>query len=765
MYRYNWEIFRLEKTGNELREQGQKYLSPIHSFVMNHTGSRTYNYDYTPSQPGVYSMILEASDRANNSIYVRRFVIFDPTSEITTTSTPLKALSGNVNADYKWQTWTQGGTNDITFSWEGHFINKLHKDGGFLGSINDYPPQLNDMNVPPGNIFKKTIDKLLTDPSSERHQTAFPNVNGITSFEVAKTTKGGIPTFIQKALQQTHTFPGGSITDGTFVELWTKARDIMGNTKTSKLLLGFDRTPPVLHNTTIRRNIGVGFTYTSTLSFKAYDRHSGVKQIDFRIIEKATGIESKSGNIPAATSQIGNLTIFKGIGTYQGINNLTVTSKENTVTLKWQFVDSCYQRRSLLLKYWGPDGNENGKRVAKDATEFDISNLQPSTTYNASLLIKYDGVNSDEKWLSFTTSLSLLLILILIIVIMAAMMRRGKLKRVNQALAPIVQPISRTIRRKSRSSYSKYEMGGYDIDDIYMYGGITYERTPDWQHDPDQLSIGGLIQVGRFARIYNATVKTGRKSKHVAAKVLKDEFNEEDSILMKAKINFFATKVGKHPCVMGFEGAVMDHPDFGPVMILELCQGGTMKDWLIENKERADDEIIERLFRFSFDIARGMEYLAEKEILHMRLAARNVLLTGNIEAKVAGFGPRHGESEDDDRTSRKERIPIKWIAPECLDKPNSASEKSDVWSFGITIWEIFSMGQTPYGNVKSKDLKKWLKKGNKLQKPEYSDDTHYEIMKECWDFDPVMRPPFSNIHRKIESLFRQSSGDVYYYDR
>ncbi|KAK3108782.1 hypothetical protein FSP39_015630, partial [Pinctada imbricata] len=264
MYRYNWEIFQLEKKGNELREEGQKYLSPIHSFVMNHTGGRTYGYNYIPQESGVYSVILEASDRANNSVYVRRFVIFDPTSEITTTSTPLKALSGNANADYKWQTWTQGNTNNIIFSWEGHFINKLHKDGGFLGSINDYPPQLNDMNVPPGNIFKKTIDKLLTDPSSERTQAAIRNVNGITSFEVAITTKGGAPLFIQKGLQQTHTFSEGSMTDGTFVKLWTKARDIMGNTKTSTMLLGFDRTPPLLNETTIQRNIGDSFTYTST---------------------------------------------------------------------------------------------------------------------------------------------------------------------------------------------------------------------------------------------------------------------------------------------------------------------------------------------------------------------------------------------------------------------------------------------------------------------------------------------------------------------
>ncbi|KAK3108566.1 hypothetical protein FSP39_010763 [Pinctada imbricata] len=852
MSRYNWEIFKLEKIGDELREEGANYLLPLYSYEINSTDANIYSFNYTPTDTGVYSLILEASDQANNSKYVRRFAIYDPTSEITITSTSLKVLSGNSNASYQWQTWTSGVATNIVFSWEGHFINQVHVDGGFLGLIQDYPAQLNDENVP-NNEYKKTIDTSLTDSTSTRTQAAISNVNGITSFEVGVTSVGETApsSYISKSLElnHTYTYADGLIKDGTFLTLWARATDKMGNTKTSTLVLGFDSTAPDLSSVTIEPNVGNAYTYTSLLYFKTSDLHSGIEGIDYTFVEQSSGNITSTGTIAANTTQtapstfdgyslddgtyflfehyfsinncwlkvsreeasnksyqlqlsvknramlvavvtteVGDLARFNGIGTYQGITNTSVSETSSSgVRLGWDFIDSCYTRESLILKYWDPDGTEHQKSVHADAVLFDIGNLASSTTYNSSIQIQYDLGTSEEVWIQFTTASSIstlaqtgvmaagsivgivfgviILALLLIILLMAFMIRRGRLQKVN---AVVVEPIRKTIRRRRDPGgvgYKQYNTGGYDVEDIYMYGGITYEKTPDWQYKIQDLSLGNIIKVGRFARIYEATLYSEGKSKKVVAKTLKDEFNEEDAILMKAKINFFGSKVGNHPCVLGFKGAVMDDPALGPVMLLEYCGGGPLKDWLTENKNKVNDDTIERLFRFSYDIARGMEFLAEKKIIHMRLAARNILLTDNLEARIAGFGPRHGDGEEEDEASKRERIPVKWIAPECLDSSKAASEKSDVWSYGITVWEIFSMGQTPYGDVRSKDLPKWLKKGNRLNKPEYCDDMHYDIMKACWDFDPVMRPSFSSIHKDIESLYRQSSGDLYYYQK
>ena len=178
---YHWEIFKLERIGDELREQGQKYLSPVHQVTFNHTGTGSHTFNYLPTEAGAYSLIFEATDAANNSLYVRRFVIYDPTSNIDVTSVPMKSLNAYSNASYQWQTWTDGQATSVSFTWADHFINFNHVNGGYLNKIQDYPPQLNDPNIPgQENVYKKRVDKSLTDPTSTRTQDAIPNVNGIT---------------------------------------------------------------------------------------------------------------------------------------------------------------------------------------------------------------------------------------------------------------------------------------------------------------------------------------------------------------------------------------------------------------------------------------------------------------------------------------------------------------------------------------------------------------------------------------------------------
>ncbi|KAK3603168.1 hypothetical protein CHS0354_043000 [Potamilus streckersoni] len=135
-------------------------------------------------------------------------------------------------------------------------------------------------------------------------------------------------------------------------------------------------------------------------------------------------------------------------------------------------------------------------------------------------------------------------------------------------------------------------------------------------------------------------------------------------------------------------------------------------------------ELQENLFRFGLAICSGMEYLSSRNIVHRRLAARNVLLTISNEVKITGFGPQNFEiDEGDGESGKKERIPIKWMAPECMESTAGATEKSDVWSYGVVLWEIFSLGHTPYPNIKSRDLPSRLRKGERLPKPEQCDET------------------------------------------
>ncbi|OWF55675.1 Fibroblast growth factor receptor 2 [Mizuhopecten yessoensis] len=200
----------------------------------------------------------------------------------------------------------------------------------------------------------------------------------------------------------------------------------------------------------------------------------------------------------------------------------------------------------------------------------------------------------------------------------------------------------------------------------------------------------------------------------------------------------------------------------GPFMLLELCETGVMRTWLQNHRTNVTDSVVDTLYRMTFDIAKGMDFLASKQIIHRHLAARNILLTSSLEAKVAGFGPTK-ESEQQDADTGREKVPIKWMAPECMTSLKDATMQSDVWSYAIVIWEIFSLGDTPYPGIRSMDVATKVTNGYRMSRPEYCADMHYELMKKCWQDNQSSRPKFSAIVQEISSTFSSSQGDYYYY--
>ncbi|XP_062567450.1 uncharacterized protein LOC134229699 [Saccostrea cucullata] len=866
MESYNWEIFELQNQSGILRyvkrtkencinpqfgDSCNAFLDPISSMKYNHSDAEKVR-TYSPQRPGAYAMILEASDRANNSEYVARYVVYDPSSsgiDIQKGDNDIKALSGSPNASYKWQILSAPSQSNVRveFSWEGHFINRLHHEGGFLNRIEDYQPQLEDESADPG-VFPKTVSSKYKESGTDaRPQEQIPNKLGITRFETYFDETGEQTIDVNSPAgwgdqSLTTTFSrslSSVVREGDSVKLWVRAEDAMGNRNVSLIQLGFDASGPLLYKASFMKNMGSKYTYGSKLWFRAADEHSGISQIYFRIINKSNSSVAENGTVRVNSSTTArgnpdesykvrdlfyfyqqeleinncwfrvpkerqasdqfavevtayngammlnqttvevNLGEFNGIGEYQTVKSVILLDNTGSgVRFGWNLTDTCYSRQNIILEY--NDGEKHRKLVNARVRRFDLRGLKPLTRYNVSFTIEYDGGDiSDPLFFVFTTTsgpvgqtglsaggisgiVVAICLLLLFVIFVLVLYKTGRLRKAEVIIAPIRNTIRRHKDGAGAIGYQQYNTGGYEEEDIYLYGGLTFEKEPDWHYKMEDVSLGALLKTGRFAMIYKATVYKNGKPKECVAKTLKDGYTDEDKVLMMAKINFFGTKVGDHPCILGFIGAVTAEQSIGPFMLLEYCENGTLKDWLVDRQSSVSDDVIENLFRFSYDISRGMMFLASKEIIHMRLAARNVFLSKNLSAKVAGFGPRQGDEEDE--SSRKERIPVKWMAPECLNKSGTASEKSDVWSYGITVWEVFTMGGSPYDNVRSKDLPKWLKQGNRLSKPEYSDDLHYEIMKKCWAMEPAARPSFSEINKQIESLFRQSSGDLYYYD-
>ncbi|XP_050690899.1 vascular endothelial growth factor receptor 1-like isoform X2 [Eriocheir sinensis] len=151
------------------------------------------------------------------------------------------------------------------------------------------------------------------------------------------------------------------------------------------------------------------------------------------------------------------------------------------------------------------------------------------------------------------------------------------------------------------------------------------------------------------------------------------------------------------------------------------------------------------LLSWGWQVAHGMAYLSKRNILHGDLAARNLLLADNNVVKISDFGLSRDIYKDNIYKKKKDDLmPIKWMSVEGI-RDRIFSEQSDVWAFGITLWEIFSLGGAPYPNIDCIDLLRHLEDGHRMGCPKYANDDIHTVMMECWRTEPMERPPFSQL--------------------
>ncbi|XP_038636715.1 hepatocyte growth factor receptor isoform X1 [Scyliorhinus canicula] len=215
----------------------------------------------------------------------------------------------------------------------------------------------------------------------------------------------------------------------------------------------------------------------------------------------------------------------------------------------------------------------------------------------------------------------------------------------------------------------------------------------------------------------------------------------------------------KHTNVLSLLGICLPHQG-SPLVVLPYMKHGDLRHFI---RDESHNPTVKDLISFGLHVAKGMEYLASKKFVHRDLAARNCMLDENYIVKVADFGLARDIYEKEYYSINNKsgaKLPVKWMALESL-QTQKFTTKSDVWSFGVLLWELMTRGAPPYPDVDSFDVTMYLLQGRRLLQPEYCPDSLYEVMLKCWHPKLEARPTFSEVVSKISSILSTFTGDHY----
>ncbi|XP_021235415.1 tyrosine-protein kinase Fer isoform X2 [Numida meleagris] len=266
-------------------------------------------------------------------------------------------------------------------------------------------------------------------------------------------------------------------------------------------------------------------------------------------------------------------------------------------------------------------------------------------------------------------------------------------------------------------------------------------KDKKWVLNHEDVTLGELLGKGNFGEVYKGTLKDKTP---VAVKTCKEDLPQELKIkfLSEARI----LKQYDHPNIVKLIGVCTQRQPI--YIVMELVPGG---DFLSFLRKKKDELKTKQLVKFSLDAASGMAYLESKNCIHRDLAARNCLVGESNILKISDFGMSRQEDDGVYSSSGLKQIPIKWTAPEALNYGRYTSE-SDVWSFGILLWETFSLGVCPYPGMTNQQAREQVEKGYRMSAPQKCPEEIYKIMQRCWDYHPENRPKFSEIQKELSSI-------------
>ncbi|XP_066487568.1 tyrosine-protein kinase receptor TYRO3 [Tiliqua scincoides] len=296
--------------------------------------------------------------------------------------------------------------------------------------------------------------------------------------------------------------------------------------------------------------------------------------------------------------------------------------------------------------------------------------------------------------------------------------------------------------------------------------GISNElktKLKDVLIQEQQFTLGRMLGKGEFGSVREGQLRLPDGSlQKVAVKMLKADIftsNDIEEFLKEAA----CMKEFDHPHVTKLIGVSLRNRPKGrlpiPMVILPFMKHGDLHSFLLMSRigENPFNLPLQTLLKFMIDIASGMEYLSSKNFIHRDLAARNCMLGENMNVCVADFGlSKKIYSGDYYRQGCASKLPVKWLALESL-ADNLYTTHSDVWAFGVTMWEIVTRGQTPYAGIENAEIYNYLISGNRLKQPPECLEDVYDLMCRCWHSEPKLRPSFGALKLQLEMILARLS--------
>ncbi|XP_037584884.1 focal adhesion kinase 1 isoform X25 [Cebus imitator] len=291
-----------------------------------------------------------------------------------------------------------------------------------------------------------------------------------------------------------------------------------------------------------------------------------------------------------------------------------------------------------------------------------------------------------------------------------------------------------------------------DEEDTYTMPSKSYgiDEARDYEIQRERIELGRCIGEGQFGDVHQGVyISPENPALAVAIKTCKN--CTSDSVREKFLQEALTMRQFDHPHIVKLIGVITENPVW---IIMELCTLGELRSFLQVRKYSLD---LASLILYAYQLSTALAYLESKRFVHRDIAARNVLVSSNDCVKLGDFGLSRYMEDSTYYKASKGKLPIKWMAPESINFRRFTSA-SDVWMFGVCMWEILMHGVKPFQGVKNNDVIGRIENGERLPMPPNCPPTLYSLMTKCWAYDPSRRPRFTELKAQLSTILEEEKA-------